>query len=343
MPPNLKDDNACLAAHRRFLASTSRGFSQEWQYAWINDLTLYGPKAIVGWTAKGSLNGMTKAYLERPDVRAALHVTRKDGTPFDTWPGPSREEGGGWEYHSNYAACNALAPNGTNSMVWFYRQIAPKLETTIVFNGDTDPCVSYEGTRAAILKVGFKETEGGSYRPWFFNMTAAAASLLAEKPLLFGPSLALQAGGPQFGGHVVNYEHGLSFVTVHGAGHMVPQFRPRAGLHLLDKLLSGRPFSPALSVNITASDDAFDDALDAWTLKAQAPPYVPLVPATPTPEPAAGGGSSDDDIKKTWLAAGVGIGAGSVLAIVAAVGGVAHCRKMRRRRTLFAAQETLLS
>ena len=39
-------------------------------------------------------------------------------------------------------------------MIDFYRRIAPKLKTTIVFNGDVDPCVSYEGTRNAIEKVG---------------------------------------------------------------------------------------------------------------------------------------------------------------------------------------------
>ena len=31
--------------------------------------------------------------------------------------------------------------------------------------------------------------EGGSYRPWFFNATAVSEKLLAEKPLLYGPSL----------------------------------------------------------------------------------------------------------------------------------------------------------
>ena len=30
-------------------------------------------------------------------------------------------------------------------------------------------------------------------------------SLLAEKPLLFGPALSVEDAGPQFGGHVTNY------------------------------------------------------------------------------------------------------------------------------------------
>lgn len=59
------------------------------------------------------------------------------------WPGPSAN----WSYHSNYAACNsALAPDDPRSMIDFYRALAPVLPGKIVvYNGDTDPCVSYEG------------------------------------------------------------------------------------------------------------------------------------------------------------------------------------------------------
>ena len=125
------------------------------------------------------------------------------------------------ELPSSYAACNERAQPGTLSMVDFYRSLAPLLPGRIVvYNGDTDPCVSYEGTRTAIEKVGFAVTQ--PYRPWFFNFTAAAPSVLQKKDLLFGPSLSLQSGGAQYGGEIVDYEHGLSFATVHGSGHMVP-------------------------------------------------------------------------------------------------------------------------
>ena len=33
----------CVLAERKFLLSSSKGFSQVWEHAWINDLTLYGP------------------------------------------------------------------------------------------------------------------------------------------------------------------------------------------------------------------------------------------------------------------------------------------------------------
>ena len=59
-----------------------------------------------------------------------------------------------------------------------------------------------------------------AFRPWFVNATAVSSHLLAKKDVLFGPSLTHQHEGPQLGGYVVDYEHGLSFATVHGSGHV---------------------------------------------------------------------------------------------------------------------------
>merc|ERR1711990_1063439 len=138
--------------------------------------------------------------------------------------------------------------------------------------GDVDPCVSYEGTRIAIEKVGFPVAAGGAYRPWFYDKTAADVKTLREKPNLFGPNLELLAAGAQFGGQIVNYEHNLSFATVHGSGHMVPQFRPQAAERLLDRLLSGEAFTPLQVTDKelgAMSDSEFDSFVDKWTLQAK--------------------------------------------------------------------------
>jgi len=161
-------------------------------------------------------------------------------------------------------------------MIDFYRDLAPKLPGKIVvYNGDTDPCVSYEGTRNAIAKVGFKVVS--PYRPWFFNFTAATPDFLAKKDLLFGPSLSPEAGGAQFGGEIVDYEHDLSFATVHGSGHMVPTFRPRAALQLIEHVVSDSAFAPPVPDDASLAamaDDAFDKFLDAWVDKAESPAFV---------------------------------------------------------------------
>lgn len=260
-------DEQCNVVHRRFLATTSKGLSQSWDGAYINELDLFSDAAALDWELPGTENYYNAQYMSRADVRKALHV---EESPVTVWPGPPD----GWVYESSWNACNS-AP-GKDSMVDFYRNIAPRLERTIVFNGDVDPCVSYEGTRNAIEKVGFAVLPGGAYRPWFYNKTAASLETMQAKPNLFGPNLELRDAGSQYGGHVVNYEHGLSFATVHGSGHMVPQFRPQAAERLLTQLLHGDaayPFSPKMATDeelAKMSEDEFDKNVDTWTDKAKA-------------------------------------------------------------------------
>ena len=133
------DPPECVAAHRRFLLATSDGFSQTWRNAWMNDLTLYGPSAVVRDDVPGTLDFDMASWMRRADVRAALHV---EESPAKSWPGPDD----GWTYTSQWGACNEDAAPGTPSMVDFYRYVAPRLPgPTIVFNGYTDPCVSSKG------------------------------------------------------------------------------------------------------------------------------------------------------------------------------------------------------
>ena len=89
---------------------------------------------------------------------------------------------------------------------------------------------------------------------------------------MFGPSLDTHDAGAQWGGHVVNYEHNLSFVTVHGSGHMVPQFQPQSAFRLLQQVLSGGIFSPYLPSDndiSKMSDEEFDQSVDTWTKSAK--------------------------------------------------------------------------
>lgn len=89
---------------------------------------------------------------------------------------------------------------------------------------------------------------------------------------MFGPDLELRDAGAQLGGQIVNYEHNLSFATVHGSGHMVPQFRPQSAERLLDRLLTGNPFAPLLATDKelgAMSDSDFEAFVDTWTIKAR--------------------------------------------------------------------------
>jgi serine carboxypeptidase-like clade 1 len=177
------------------------------------DYSLYDPLVKVG--HEDALDVRTKAYMQRSDVQQALHTNDGGRAPERApWPGPVD----GWTYTSRYAACNTRAPKGLASMVDVYREIAPQMaHGVLIANGDADPCVSYEGTRAAVHKVGFAEVQ--PYRPWFYNATAVEAAVLERKDVLWGPSVSRQNTGAQLGGYIVDYEHGLSFATVHGSGH----------------------------------------------------------------------------------------------------------------------------
>ena len=253
----------CILAQRKYLLSSSNGIANHWPEHFVDRYSLFAPVTDV-------VDDAVTAYLNRKDVQEALHIKHhqewsKKAKPFD--------------YTKQYDACNRWAKDDDDlSMIDFYRKIAPQLETTFVYNGDTDPCVSYEGTRTAMKRVGFRELDGGGYRPWFYNHTGASEAVIRNKAVMFGPDLMLLATGAQFGGHVVNYEHSLSFLTVHGSGHMVPQFRPLAALHILSKLVGFSDLSPLLPTNETLlalnSSKEFAIAMDRWTERAKKAPYV---------------------------------------------------------------------
>ena len=164
---------------------------------WIDDYALYSPGGL------SKQDDDMAAYMMRLDVQQALHISEHAiKATKGQWPSPPQ----GFQFQSQYRACNRDYQPGAWSMLDFYRMIAPKLAVTLVYNGDSDPCVSYEGTRLAISRVGFAEVEGGSYRPWFYAHSAADAKTLMDKAPLFGPDLLSVDVGPQFGGEIVDYE-----------------------------------------------------------------------------------------------------------------------------------------
>jgi serine carboxypeptidase-like clade 1 len=194
----------CTLALRKFLMSSSRALSQSWNDLYIDDYSLFAPVSNLE-------DEQMAAYMSRADVRHALHV---GDAPAKSWP---YADDIGFDYTKEYDACNdddVIVPK--ISMIDIYQEIVPKLDCTWIYNGDTNPCVSYEGTRLAVKQIGIDEVDGGSYRPWFYNQTAASVEILRNKAPLFGPNLLAQDMGAQFGGEVTDYEQGLAFVTFHG-------------------------------------------------------------------------------------------------------------------------------
>ena len=118
--------------------------------AFIDDFGLFDPVRKVG--SADAIDVRAAAWMARDDVRKALHVDwpKPKHSLFAPWPGPVD----GWSYQSQWGACNVKAAPGTPSMVDLYRLIAPQLEgDVLIYSGDADPCVAYEGTREAVRKV----------------------------------------------------------------------------------------------------------------------------------------------------------------------------------------------
>jgi Serine carboxypeptidase len=101
-----------------------------------------------------------------------------------------------------------------------------------------------------------------------------------EKNMLYGTDhLVLNDHvGIQLGGHITNYEpYGMSFVTLHGAGHLVPQSRPQAAYHMISKFLSttttlmSRSMTVHCNVELSSSSDTplFQDELGSPLLSSQ--------------------------------------------------------------------------
>ncbi|XP_010546241.1 PREDICTED: serine carboxypeptidase-like 34 isoform X2 [Tarenaya hassleriana] len=82
---------------------------------------------------------------------------------------------------------------------------------TWVFSGDTDGRIPVTSTRYSLKKLGLKIVQ--DWTPWYSKL--------------------------QVGGWTVEYE-GLTFVTVRGAGHEVPTFKPSEALQLLVHFLDNK-------------------------------------------------------------------------------------------------------
>jgi len=243
------------------------------QGGFIEEYNSYGPN-------NHDFMGMMRAYLNTPEVQDALHVTGR--SPFGTW----RKH---LDYTKQHLACfyeEGVPPSSkplfNYSMLPFYEKLVGRLRNVVVFNGDTDPCLQMRGTEAAVESLGMDKVWGGDWRPWFYTPEPVEMRVLEEKAPYWGQGLSHKALGPQLAGYVKTYEQGLSFVTVHQSGHMVPQYKPQVALHLFRSLLHNRDLSPLLNmVELESGTDASffgnsteDGYMTRWIKQAQSQKYA---------------------------------------------------------------------
>ena len=89
----------------------------------------------------------------------------------------------------------------------------------LIYSGDTDGCVPYVGTEYWTRDLGFEVV--ADWHQWFSKPDTDHGSHKA--------------------GYAINYDK-FQFITVNGAGHMVPEYQPGYALHMFEKFLSDDVF-----------------------------------------------------------------------------------------------------
>ncbi|KAE8663241.1 Serine carboxypeptidase 1 [Hibiscus syriacus] len=74
-------------------------------------------------------------------------------------------------------------------------------------------CVPFTGTEAWTRSVGYEIVD--EWRPWTSN--------------------------GQVAGYLQGYDHNLTFLTIKGAGHTVPEYKPQEALDFYTRFLAGKP------------------------------------------------------------------------------------------------------
>uniref|UniRef100_J3NCH4 Carboxypeptidase n=1 Tax=Oryza brachyantha TaxID=4533 RepID=J3NCH4_ORYBR len=104
------------------------------------------------------------------------------------------------------------------SMISYHKNLTGQGYRAFIYSGDHDMCVPYTGSEAWTKSLGYGVVD--SWRPWHFN--------------------------GQVSGYTQGYEHGLTFATIKGAGHTVPEYKPQESLAFYSRWLADSQF---LNVN----------------------------------------------------------------------------------------------
>ena len=105
-------------------------------------------------------------------------------------------------------------PSGS---IWLYPQLIQSKLRILLYSGDTDAVVSLHNTQKALEQLNLKVVK--EWRSWYFGTDPSQI---------------------QIGGYVEEYE-GLTLVTVRGAGHMGPQWRPEQAYYMFEHFLGEKP------------------------------------------------------------------------------------------------------
>ncbi|KAI3830921.1 hypothetical protein MKW92_046939 [Papaver armeniacum] len=94
------------------------------------------------------------------------------------------------------------------SMIPYHKNLTARGYRALIFSGDHDMCVPYTGSEAWTRSLGYKIVD--EWRPWFSTIK-----------------------------YTQGYAHNLTFLTVKGSGHTVPEYKPKEALAFYTRWLAG--------------------------------------------------------------------------------------------------------
>ncbi|KAK8711758.1 hypothetical protein V6N13_147025 [Hibiscus sabdariffa] len=116
---------------------------------------------------------------------------------------------GEWELCTD----NILYNHDAGSMIKYHKNLTSRGYRALIYSGDHDMCVPYTGSEAWTKSIGYDIVD--EWRPWTSN--------------------------GQVAGYLQGYGHNLTFLTIKGAGHTVPEYKPQEALDFYSRFLAGKP------------------------------------------------------------------------------------------------------
>ncbi|XVE62166.1 hypothetical protein DITRI_Ditri06bG0096700 [Diplodiscus trichospermus] len=116
---------------------------------------------------------------------------------------------GPWELCTTRISYN----HDTGSMIPYHKNLTTEGYRALIFSGDHDMCVPFTGSQAWTNSLGYKTIT--PWRSWMSN--------------------------GQVAGYLQGYEHDITFLTIKGAGHTVPEYKPKEALDFYSGWLDGKP------------------------------------------------------------------------------------------------------
>uniref|UniRef100_A0A3Q7H4N0 Carboxypeptidase n=1 Tax=Solanum lycopersicum TaxID=4081 RepID=A0A3Q7H4N0_SOLLC len=120
---------------------------------------------------------------------------------------------GPWELckHLNFT-------HDAGSMLPYHKNLTTRGYRALIYSGDHDMCVPYTGSEKWTSSLGYAIVD--EWRPWYTKDQIQ--------------------GYVQVAGYTQGYANNLTFLTIKGAGHTVPEYKPRESLQFYDNWLQGK-------------------------------------------------------------------------------------------------------